>query len=215
MTESLHTLLSRTSRSARPAMTLLPGVDLALGRTHEICGPARRTLAVAIAGARPGPVIWIVPAWYPERLNGEGLTRWMDPARVYTVTPRREEDLLWCMEESLRSGSVPTVVAELPRPPGLTPVRRLHLAAETGSERKDDPAHWPMGLILTAEGGSAGIETRWSLASRHSEAPKKSFGRWRISRLRARSAPTADWMLTAREGPDRRLSLVPLLGGLA
>ena len=43
------------------------------GRVHEICGPARRGLAVRVAGRLGGPVLWIRPAWQAERLNPDGI----------------------------------------------------------------------------------------------------------------------------------------------
>jgi len=232
----------------------MPGAMLLRrGRVHEICGPARRTLALMQAGMSTGggfgmrdpagaggsrgiedtagapPVIWIAPAWGTERLHAPGLARLVDPGRLVFVACPRAEDVLWCAEEALRemaaAGIRATVVAECTAPPGLTPVRRLHLAAgglETGglgtgglnvgglnvggaaggAVATAGPGA-PLGLLLTAgEGGAAGVESRWHIAPAH--APGRSA--WRLERRRARGAGPAAWRLVAAPG---RLWLEP------
>jgi protein ImuA len=126
-------LLSPPGTRARPPQTLLGSLTLARGRVHEFCGRARVTLAAVVLGQTTGPVIWAHPGWQAERLFPDGLLRHADPGRIVFASARRPEDLLWTMEEALRSGAVPLVVAELTSPPALTPVRRLHLAAEAGA----------------------------------------------------------------------------------
>ena len=127
-------LLNRTSQPAAPLLTVLGDAQVPLARVHEICGPARRTLAVLWARAmEQGPVIWVQPAWAGDRLFPAGLQCWADPARFIWVHPRCEVDVLWSLEEALRAGVGGVVVGDLPKPPGLTAVRRLHLAAEAGA----------------------------------------------------------------------------------
>lgn len=183
-------LLTRDTHRARPdaGVTFLSGLTLAQGRVHEACGAARHSFALLIAAALRGPVMWISPAWRPEALHPDGIRRFVDPARFLFVTPKRDEDVLWSMEEVLRAGCVPLVVADLPGPPGLTPVRRLHLAAETGSA---EGSVRPLGLLLTpGDGGAAGVETRWEMAPRHGAAGARA---WALHRRRARMAPEKSW----------------------
>lgn len=191
-------LLTRHShrRSYAPGVDMLGGLTLDRGRVHEFCGTARRRLALLAAGALSGPVLWIRPAWMPGRLNPEGFLRLADPSRLVFVTPKRPEDLLWTTEEALRSGLVPLVVADLPDPPGLTAVRRLHLAAETGAA---EGKVTPLGLLLTpGTGGAPGVETRWSLFPAHGPGGEEA---WRLDRLRARMQPEKRWRVAGgREG---------------
>jgi protein ImuA len=196
---------------------------LALGRVHEICGPARRTLALILAGAAAGPVLWIAPGWSAERLHAPGLARFLDPARLLLIGCRRDEDLLWCAEEALRHLAAEpqpcgTVVAELPSPPGLTPVRRLHLAAgprPAESARRPRLAGGPLGLLLTPDtGGAPGVESRWQLTPQH-PAPRDLQQAalppevWQLDRLRARGSGPGRWLLSRRAGDGLRLDPAP------
>lgn len=182
--------LSRRPRRAAPVITPAPPVALAAGRLHELCGPARQSCALWIAGALEGPVLWIAPAWADTRTNPCGMVQWADPGRFLFAAPKRPDDILWCMEEALRSGATPLVVAELPDPPGLTPVRRLHLAAGTAAQA-------PLGLILTpGDGGAPGVESRWHMAPAHEGEAR----RWRLERRRARALPPRSWVLHERDG---------------
>lgn len=186
-----HSLLKRAAHRPKPGIPVLDGVTLVPARAHEVCGPSRRMLALMAARAMDGPVFWLQPAWGMDRLYAPGVAEVMDPGRLTFVTVRRPEDLLWSMEEVLRAGVVPLVVADLPAPPALTPVRRLHLAAETGGR---EGTLTPLALLLTPGGGGAqGVESRWHMAPRHGLDGTAETRRWHLERRRSRTAPVAGW----------------------
>ncbi|MEO0343198.1 MAG: hypothetical protein AAF198_07145 [Pseudomonadota bacterium] len=182
-------LISRTSYRPASNQTFIADLTLARARTHEFCGPARRTLALMLAARMEGSIYWIRTAWEGDRLHAPGVTRFCDPSRVSFVEPQRLEDLLWSTEEVLRAGCVPLVVTELPKPPPLTPVRRLHLAAETGAQ--SDGA--PISVLLTPEsGGAQGVESRWHMAAKHTAKDQV----WSLNRLRARMVPPQEFRVS-------------------
>ncbi len=176
-----QSLIDRSAYRPDRGQPFLGRLSLARGRVHEVCGPARHTLALMIAQACAGPVFWLGTGWAGGGVHGPGMARFIDPGRVTFVTANRALDVLWTMEEALRSGAVPLVIADVPDPVGLTPIRRMHLAAETGGGRA-------LGVVLTPEGRSAGVESRWSLTGAHGESEA-----WHLSRLRDRQAPPRDW----------------------
>ncbi len=168
-------------------------LSLPYNRTHEVCGPSRRTFALMLASLMPGPILWIKPHWHRQDLNAQGLVTFLSPSRITFVEPRRAEDVLWCMEETLRSGCIPTVIAECDAPPALTPIRRLHLAAEHGADMAKVKL---LSLLLTpADGGAQGIESRWHMSPRH----ETHHTRWLVERRRARMSPPAAWTLGWQE----------------
>lgn len=187
-------LHSGSRRHRAPEQQFLGELGLAQARVHEFCGVARRTAALMLAARMEGPVFWICPAWEADRLNGEGMRYFTDPGRFVFFHPIRAEDVLWSMEEALRSGIVPLVVADLPAPPALTPVRRLHLAAETGMA---EGSVAPLGLLLTGvAGGAPGAESRWQMNPAHApDAPG-----WHLTRQRARTAPPKTWHVRPEKG---------------
>lgn len=201
-------LLSNAPHRAAPALELGAGASLRLARLHEACGNARRTLALRLAariGVTPQrPLFWIAPAWSPDRLNGDGMARFLSPAAVIFVSAVRAEDILWTAEEVLRAGAVPMMVADLPGLPSLTAVRRMHLAAETGA-REGKVA--PLGLILTeGAGGAPGVESRWRMDAAHPPGVDAGLAEgesWRLERLRARTDPPRAWRVE-----DGRLEIV-------
>ncbi len=133
-----------------------PLPQLALSRVHEAQGPGAAVFALVMAAQASGPVIWIRPAHTPERLLPWGAGRLIAPSRLMTVEARGEADLLWAMEECLRSGAAGFVIAAPEKPLSLTAGRRLQLAAEAGRTT---------GLMLIREnGGSNAAETRWHCA---------------------------------------------------
>ena len=197
---SVASLVSRKPVHDSPALTLLPEVVLPLARLHEICGSARARMALWLAARVKGPVLWIQPEWTVERLNPCGMSQIIDPGRLIFVSAKRADDVLWSMEESLRSGAVALAIADLPGPPGLTQVRRMQLAAETGA--REGAGHVPLGVLLTpGEGGAAGVETRWQLLPEHAGRP----GHWQLSRKRARMSPPAAWQIVQKEGHRPRI----------
>ena len=172
-------------------LPLAPGVGLNHARAHEIAGMSRQFLALLIAAALRGPVLWLSPTWEHERLNGGGVAAYADPSRMIFGAARTEAEMLWAAEEALRAGVVPLVVAELPEPPALTPVRRLHLAAQEGANLGGGPG--PLMLLLTPEhGGAPGVETRWHIAPVPAWTQENSPG-WRLALLRSRTSPLRDW----------------------
>ena len=193
----LLTRHSHRKRGAEP-VRFLHDLTLERARVHEFCGLARRRLALSVAAGLTGPVFWIRPAWVPGGLNAQGVQELIDPSRLTFLNPKRPEDLLWCMEEVLRAGLIPLVVADLPGPPGLTAVRRLHLAGETGT-REGKLA--PLGVLLTPEGGAPGVETRWSLTPDHGAGGREA---WRLERQRARMQPEQQWQVSGTDFPRHK-----------
>ena len=170
---------------------------LILGGVHEAAGasPADRPAALAFLAAllvrlgRHGPVtVCQGPGGVAGlgRLYGPG---WRDlgadPEDLVIVGVRRERDVLWAMEESLRSGAAAAVLGETERL-AFVASRRLALAAREGGT--------PL-LLLCGDG----------LAS-----ASAAFSRWRVAAWPGSASPFDE---TAPGLPRWRLELTRCRGG--
>ncbi len=198
----------------------LPGGGLALGAVHEILGAggdeedgaaAAGFAAGILARLGPmggtGPVLWCLrrPDLYGPGLMAHGL----DPARLVLVRARRDDDILWAVEEGLRSGltsgltsGLAAVVGEIGHLP-MVASRRLQLAAERSGVTALLLRRWRNAAEAAAERDqpSAAL-TRWRVAALPSAeiadepgANKSGLGRprWRVALLRCRGGAPDAW----------------------
>jgi protein ImuA len=185
----------------------LPEGGLALGALHEILGAgpdeedgaAAAGFAAAIAGRMRdlgGPVLWCLKQ---RDLYGPGLAEHgLDPARIALVRAARDDDILWALEEGLRTPALAAVVGEVGRLP-MVAARRLQLAAERSGVTALLLRRWRTSAEAAAERTqpSAAV-TRWrisSLPSLPDGEPGLGQPRWRVELLRCRGAEPVAWIM--------------------
>lgn len=155
-------------------------------RVHEAEGRGRRTFAFFQATRHSGPLVWILPAHAPELPMLRGLPEGVGD-RLYLLRPSSEADLLWCVEEALRSAPIALVIAEPEKPLSLTAGRRLQLAAEAGRTT---------GLMLTRQdAGSNATETRWLCEPKAGPKPDSTLHAWSLTKNKKGTFGdwTVDW----------------------
>jgi protein ImuA len=129
---------------------------------------ARRMVALSAVqqDSAPSRILWCASSHalaecghlYAPGLEALGI----DPQRLIIVETKRQADVLWAIEEGLRSGGL-AAVAGVVSDIALTPVRRLSLAAEQ--------CRTPCLLLTSARAPSAAATaTRWRIGSAPSGA---------------------------------------------
>ncbi len=186
----------------------LPSSGFAAGALHEIQGATYRdraaSLGVALAlcarlsAEKAGPVIWC-QLRDPDRLHlhAPGLTGFgIDPGRVTKIILRKEQDLLWAIEEALDCAYVAGVIGVLwsEKLYDFTASRRLALRAkESGVTAFMVRPHWANGATVA--------DTRWRISSAKSIAPRirRAFlprlgkAQWRLDMTKCRGAKPCAW----------------------
>ncbi|MEO5336410.1 MAG: hypothetical protein H7841_05905 [Magnetospirillum sp. WYHS-4] len=181
----------------------LPGGGLARGALHALAGerPAVSGFAAALAArlaGKEGRVLWCRAG---GDLHGPGVAAFgLPPERLVVARARRPADLLWAMEEGLKSRALAAVLGEAESLPPVT-ARRLQLAAETGGT----PA-----LLLLARDQPLPAVTRWRVTAEPSLSALPGLGppRWRLELLRCRGGGTGTWILEVSHGTAGGFALV-------
>lgn len=203
--------------------SVLPGGGLPMGALHEIRAPvgdaaamgfvlalaARRQALDRGLGRRPAALLWCQskPAERElGRLYGPGLAQMgLETSRLVLVRPPTVKEVLWSMEEGLRSGATPIVVGAGLEADAVAS-RRLQLAAaSTGSLAFLLPPPRPLPPPSPAF-------TRWqvrsALPAERAVLPREKARKlpgWHVSLLRCRNgAPAPEgWALAWNAGAGR------------
>ena len=211
--EELRALISRRAQGSavREACSLgLPGLDAVLGGglptgcLQEVisadCGAAAAGFAAfllsRLAAGNRG-VLWASLGegdLYPPGLASFGL----DPARVILLSAPSPAELLWAMEEALRSQALAGALGEVDRV-DLTTSRRLQLAASAGGG---------VGFLLLRADRPAAPVSAATLRWRVGALPE---GAWKVELLRQRAGRPGAWVLERNDETDR-FSVVAELG---
>ncbi|PIL21759.1 hypothetical protein P775_02710, partial [Puniceibacterium antarcticum] len=151
----------------------------------------RRAFAWFQAARHPGPLVWILPEHVQELPMLRGLPRGVGE-RLHLLRPVGEADLLWCIEEALRTQAVSLVIAAPQKPLSLIAGRRLQLAAEAGRTT---------GLMLIRAGaGSNAAETRWCCAPLASEAADSTLFQWAL--IKNKQGTIGSWVVNWNGASD-------------
>jgi len=200
---------------------VLPFGGLALGALHEVLGAGADeedgAVAAAFAAAllarltrrHDGPVLWCLATGdlYAPGLAARGLA----PECLIVARCRDDSDILWAMEEGLRSAALAAVLGEIGT---LAPTagRRLQLACEAGGVTGFVLRRWrTAGTAASQRGAPSAAVTRWRVAAapsaavtrwRVAAAPSRSIGEpglgmplWRVELVRCRGGAPAAWLM--------------------
>jgi protein ImuA len=125
------------------------------------------------------------------RLYGHGLKNLgLDPARLILVEASRRQDILWAIEEAVRSGAPAAVAGVIDRLDLKTSQRLQFFAIEAGL---------PLFLLRPAQNlESSAAATRWRVGT--AEAARDRFGlfaraRWHLRLERVRNGRPGEWVV--------------------
>ena len=200
----------------------LPGGGLRLAGLHELW-PAWRewdegaatgfllALGARLLAQQQGTLLWVSRA--DDLYAPAAAVAGVPPSRLLRVRARRQEDLLWALEQGLKCSDLVGVVGEVA---GIDPVaaRRLQLAAETAGR--------PCFLLQRcgrSERPTAGSPavTRWRIGALPSDPtlPRGLVGepRWRLELLRCRGGQPADFEVEWNDATGALALAAPLCSG--
>lgn len=191
----------------------LPWGGLPQAALHEINGTAAAMgFTAALAGRLAGskPILWCRSSRNETgSIYGPGLLPFgLDPKQVVFVETKKKQDLLWAMEEGLRSGQPALVIGEV-EAVSLVASRRLQLAAEVGGVTA-----FLLNTVVTkricektaATSATTVALTRWVVSSEARDKSQRNTTRhpqWRVDLVHCRAGVQQSWLVEwNNEGSD-------------
>ena len=196
-----------------------PGSSFPQGAIHEfVCGASNDVAATTgfvsgILGSlmkHGGACLWIGSSTmlFPPALKFFNI----EPDRIIFINLKKENDILWAMEEALKCEGLAAVIGEIPGI-SFTISRRLQLAVEQSRVTGFLLHRQPKKVNITA------CVSRWRIKPLPSESedglPGVGFPGWRVELLKVRNGKPGTWDIRWVAGrfkhiPAEKLTAVPL-----
>ena len=198
------------SLGAQEVDVALPWNGLRTNGLHEIFGDTAalgflvalitRLTKIRSQAGYSSQILWCQKGW---DLCGQGLAHFgIDPGQTILVNGKNDKEVLWAMEEGLRSSGLAAVIGKLYKG-SPTASRRLHLAAEENGTT---------GLLLrttsndlTTQSPTNSALTRWRVTSAPSIKPLHGVGlgspQWHLELQRCRLSVTQEEKLESAGQP--------------
>jgi protein ImuA len=151
-----------------------------------------------------GAAVWINKsgAIHPPGLTFFGVV----PHQVIFLQLKKEKDILWALEETLKCGSVTAVVGEM-RDLSFTDSRRFQLATEKSCVTC-------LLLRRNQKQDTTTAVTRWQikpLPSRTADLPGVGHPRWRVHLLKVRNGQPGSWDIEWANGRFRHVPTLDIV----
>ena len=183
----------------------LPWGGLPQATLHEINGTAAAMgFTAALAGRLAGskPILWCRSSRNETgSIYGPGLLPFgLNPEQVVFVEAKKKQELLWAMEEGLRSGQPALVIGEV-EAVSLVASRRLQLAAEVGGVTA-----FLLNTVVTKRicekaattSATTVALTRWVVSSEARDKSQRNTTRhpqWRVDLVHCRAGVQQSWLV--------------------
>ncbi|WP_336518379.1 Error-prone repair protein ImuA [Pollutibacter soli] len=130
----------------------------------------------------------------------------IDPDRIIFIDLKKDKEILWAIEESLKCNSIATVIGEIPEI-NFTASRRLQLAVEESKVTGFIIRKNPRNLNTTA------CVTRWKISSLPGliagDMPGVGFPCWNVNLQKVRNGKPGVWQIAWAWGRFRYLTSTP------
>ncbi len=187
-----------------PVVKAFPNNSFPLGAIHEFISDGATDTASTNGFIsvllhklmkKKGVSIWIgnTATIFPPALKSFGIA----PGQIIFIDLKKEKEMLWAMEETLKCEGLSAVIAFIPEL-GFTASRRLQLAVEKSKVTGFIVRQNPRNINTTA------CITRWKITADASKPlyglPGLGFPRWHVELLKVRNGQPGKWVIECKGG---------------